>query len=146
MEPTEIIYPLNGLDIIPVKAEEVVCFHKEVWDKPEFKEELLWIEVELENGTILCSKNYKPSEANNLLRTLLKKNDFVLVHRTKNPFSLADPTIRISGVRFLAVRTIGKYMDYIEYGNGDPWTPVLSGKVVESTVVNYKKWKNHRRG
>lgn len=144
MESTEIIYPLDGDDVIPVKAEDVVCFRMEVTVR--LKEKLLEIAVELKDGTLLNSNSYEPSEANNLLRTLLKTKDFVIVNRTdKPPFCQGTTTIRTRvGVRFLAVRKIGMHLEYVESNSKySKSCPILffRGKVVKSTAENYWKWK-----
>ena len=140
MKKTEIIYPLNGLDIIPVKAEEVICFTKEVWYTPEFKEKSLWIEVELENRTILRSNRYDPSEVNNPLRLLLKRNDFVIV-KLNDLFLGQDQIIGIRGVKFSAIIEIGKFLNYVKYVDGYGGPHIFRGNIVESTVKNYEKWK-----
>ena len=129
MKETEIIYPLDKLDIIPVKAEDVVCFWKEL----EIHGGYRWIAVELKDGTFLLSNRYEYSDANNLMRTLLKNNDFVLM----KPYSFSDQgdLTTLYGVRFSAITKIGEYMDYVEYGHYS-----IKAKLVESTVKNYKKW------
>jgi hypothetical protein len=139
MESEEIIYPLDGDDVIPVKAEEVVCFQTEL--KPPWYRKRTWMAVELKNRTFLASNRYEGSEIDNLLRSLLKKNKFVFI---KQPESEIFPIIRgdltiLSGVRFSAIIKIGKYMDYVKYESN--YDRVLCGKVVEPTAENYRKWK-----
>jgi hypothetical protein len=68
MEESEIIYPFNGLDVIPVKAKEIICF----WKEQGINDPRIWLAVKLKDSTILQSNRYTASEANNLLRTLLK--------------------------------------------------------------------------
>ena len=142
MEQPEIIYPLDELDIIPVKAEEVVCF----MNVPMIDEGYIWMTIVLKDGTYLSSQRYECSEADNLLRTLLTKKDFVLLTHPKSDFFL-NPGGFINlwgGVRFSAITKIDKIedLDYVDYW--DPYAflrKVVWGKVVESTVENYKKWK-----
>ena len=150
MEESEIIYPLDGDDVIPVNAEEVILFQKmesttESTDELVIYETSVWMAVELENGTVFSSNGYNPSEANNLLSTLLKKMDFVLVNQIDNPFCQGDYIVRLSGVRFSSIIEIDKRrgLDYVDYGNPYASTrKVVWGKLVESTVENYRKWKD----
>ena len=130
MKETEIIYPLDGDDVIPVKAEEVVYFLKEKETHGGYR----WIVIELKDGTSLQSDRYEYSEANNLMRTLLKNNDFVLM----KPYSFSDrgDLTTLYGVRFSVITEIGEYMDFVEYGHY-----AINAELVKSTVKNYKKWK-----
>jgi hypothetical protein len=150
MKEPELIYPLDGFDIVPVKANEVICFWKEYTTmiQDELDGKLVWMAVELENGSIFRSNRYEPSEANNLLRRLLKRNDFVIV-KQDDIFLKQDCLIRISGVRFPAIRAIGKNLASLEYNSSydDGLSMhVIHGKVVESTSENYKKWKKSQEG
>lgn len=143
MESSEIIYPLDGDDIIPVKAEEVICFQTEL--KSPWYRKRKWMTVELKDRTFLASGIYEGSEIDNLLRSLLKNNKFVFIkqHEAELFPNRGDLTI-LCGVRFSAIIKIGKYMDYVEYESN--YDRVLPGKVVEATVVNYKKWKKSQEG
>jgi hypothetical protein len=135
MEDSELIYLLDDDDVIPVKAEEVVCF----WNEPIMHEDRIWMSIDLKDGTLLQSDRYGCSETDNILRTLLTKKDFVLIEQPGSNIFLDPGHIRLCGVRFSAIMKIGKYMDYVEYESDHNHR--IPGKIVESTVKNYKKWK-----
>jgi len=138
MESEEIIYPLDGDDVIPVKAKEVVCFQTEL--KPPWYRKRTWMAVELKNRTFLASNRYEGSEIDNLLRSLLKKNKFIFIKQPESElFPNRGGLTILCGVRFSAIIKIGKYMDYVEYESN--YDRVLCGKVVEPTVENYLKWR-----
>lgn len=136
MEESETIYPLDGFDIIPMKAEKVICF----WKEQGINDPRIWLAVKLKDSTILQSNRYTASEANNLLRTLLKNKDFVFIKYTAAHFYPLDSLVRISGVRFSAIDEIGN-TDYIKYD----FPSALTGKLVKHTVEQYRKWKETQK-
>ena len=141
MEEPEIIYPLDGQVIIPVKAEEVICF----WKQRKVPWYSIWMAVELKDGTYIASNRYKPSEAKSLMKTLLKKKDFVFIKQSDSEIFLNPGPPTICGVRFSVITNIGKYLGYVKHvEHGNPYAStrkVVLGKVVGSTVENYKRWK-----
>ena len=136
MEESDIIYPFNGLDVIPVKANEIICF----WKEQGINDPWIRLAVKLKDSTILQSNRYTASEANNLLRTLLKNKDFVFVKQTAEHFYPKDSLVRISGVRFSAIDEIGN-VDYIKYD----FPSTLTGELVKHTAEQYRKWKETQK-